>query len=86
MILKIKNVGENFVITEILKDTSYISNYLELKGTHIKFDKLDNNRTKVTLRIFYKRHLDPSWYFGPMERYAISQMSRYMIRKIIVRD
>jgi len=82
-LLKIAEVGDNFIRTEFVKDTSYISHYMKLHGTEIKLNPIDANNTEVTLTIKYDRLLDPVWYFGPLQKYAIEKTASYMISKMM---
>lgn len=86
MLLKIHKVDENTVETEFVKDSSYISTYLELLGTTIQFNPIDEINTRVTLSIRFNRKLDPAWYFAPLERYGIKQTAKYLISDIISRQ
>ena len=40
------------------------------------------NTTKVTWTLRYDRGLDPSWYFGPWERYAAGLAADYLIDSV----
>jgi len=82
-LLKISKVGSNTIRTEFIKDTSYISHYMKLHGTEIKLNPVDSNNTEVTLIIKYDRLLDPVWYFGPLQKYAIEKTADYMISKMM---
>ena len=86
MLLKIVEVEENRIKTAFIEDTSYISNYLHLQGTEILLDKVDEEHTRVTLRIDFERKLDPYWYFSPVERFGVSKTAEFMITEVIARD
>ncbi|MEO0952326.1 MAG: hypothetical protein AAFY44_13505, partial [Pseudomonadota bacterium] len=83
--LEFRDVGSDYVVTEFLEDTSYFSNYLEMQGTRIDLTPLDDGRTTITLQIAYTRLLDPAWYFGPIQRHAVSRMGDMLIDDIMVR-
>ncbi|MEO0346843.1 MAG: hypothetical protein AAF229_11355 [Pseudomonadota bacterium] len=85
MRLRIREVGPDYVVTEFLEDTSYFSNYLEMHGTRIDLTPLDDGRTTITLQLEYTRLLDPAWYFGPIQRHAVSRMGSMLIDDIMVR-
>lgn len=86
MDIKLEEVGASHVRTEIVEDTSYLSNYLTLHGTLIELEAVSDSVTQVTLTISYDRKLDPSWYFGPLERFGVKQTAGYLIDKVIQRD
>lgn len=72
--------------TKILKNTAYLSHYMEIEGTDVRFLPLKNGDTQITLTVKYKRLLDPAWYFGPMQKTAAKQSAKYLVENIIVRD
>ena len=86
MLLEISEVGANHIKTTFLDDTSYIANYLQLKGTEIQLKKITDKSTHITLSINFKRKLDPYWYFSPIERYGISKTADYLITEVIARE
>jgi len=86
MLLEISEVGDNHIKTTFLDDTSYIANYLQLKGTEIQLEKIHEHSTRITLSINFKRKLDPYWYFSPIERYGISKTADYLITEVIARE
>ncbi len=83
MALEISEVEDNYIRTSFLEDTSYISNYLKLHGTEIFFDSLSDSETKVTLKISYQRFLDPVWYFGPLQEYAVGKTAQFLLDEVI---
>lgn len=85
-LLEIVNVDENSIRTKFIKDTSYISHYMKLHGTEIKFKALDEKSTEVTLTIKYDRLLDPVWYFGPLQEYGVQKTADYMISKMMQKN
>ena len=83
MKLEISEVEDNYIRTRFIEDTSYISNYLKLYGTEINLEAMGNNKTKVTLRIKYHRFLDPVWYFGPLQEYAVGKSAQFLLDEVI---
>lgn len=86
MRLEISANETNRIRTTFLSDTSYIANYVTLKGTEIRLDSIDAQHTRVTLSINFERKLDPYWYFSPIERYGISKTADFLITEVIARD
>ena len=83
--LRIAEASEQRVRTQIISDSSYISNYLTLHGTEIEFVALPQGKTQVTLHIDYDRNLDPAWYFGPLQKLGVDQAANYLLDQVIVR-
>lgn len=86
MHLEISELNENFIRTTFIEDSSYIKNYLKLEGTEIHFEQLDDYKTKVSLTIHYQRFLDPAWYFGPLQSYAIGEVAELLLAELFVPD
>jgi hypothetical protein len=51
-------------------DDSYLSHYLTWKTSTVLVAPAVEG-SQVTWTLVYDRKLDPSWYFGPLERYAV---------------
>ncbi|WP_394173725.1 hypothetical protein [Thalassotalea litorea] len=83
MLLQLAEVSDNYIRTRIIENDSYIANYLNLHGTEIFLEPITASKTKVTLRIHYQRTLDPAWYFGPLQEFAIARSSELLIDEII---
>ncbi|MEM0909613.1 MAG: hypothetical protein AAGJ37_01485 [Pseudomonadota bacterium] len=84
MSLELTEVSNDYIRTTFLEDTSYISKYLKLKGTEIQFVKLGDAQTQVALKIHYHRFLDPVWYFGPIQEYAIGQTAAFLLSELFI--
>ncbi|MEM7366394.1 MAG: hypothetical protein AAF525_20460 [Pseudomonadota bacterium] len=83
--LLIKTVSPDEVTTEVLFDSSYVSTYLSLTGTSIRFDEIEGGRLRVSLAMTYRRNLDPAWYFQPIQRFAVKQFADFLLREVVVR-
>lgn len=59
---------------------------MSIDGTQVDFTPLPDGRTKVALTVHYERALDPAWYFGPMQRFAVEQSAQYLIEQVIARN
>ena len=86
MRLRIEEVGKDHVRTTIVDNSSYLANYLKLEGTRVRFRRLDDRRTEVSLTITYQRGLDPAWYFGPLQRFAVERSAKYLVESVIARE
>ncbi|MEO7177229.1 MAG: hypothetical protein ABIW83_00145 [Allosphingosinicella sp.] len=85
MAIRIAEVSPARIRTEIVQNDSYLSHYMKIDGTEVRFRDAGGGRTRVSLTVKYHRLLDPSWYFGPMEGFAARQSARYLIDTIIAR-
>ena len=84
--LQLTDVSDLHVASRVTHDTSYFSNYLTLLGSSVKLSPLPDGGTDIELTIDYQRDLDPAWYFGPIQRYAIEQTAKLVIQEVIIRD
>lgn len=62
-----------------LSDTSHMTHFLTFRESIVEWEPIDAGTTRVTWTIRYDRGLDPAWYFGPMERYAVRLAAGYLI-------
>ena len=85
MHVKIAKVSADHIRTEITRNDSYLSNYMHIDGTDVRFTPLPNGKTRVALTVRYERSLDPAWYFGPMQYVAARQSAKQFLTDIIMR-
>lgn len=83
MHVHLTKVSDHHIQTKIVRNDSYLANYLKLDGTNVRLIPIAGGRTRVQLEIRYTRLLDPAWYFGPMQRYAIESSADYLLQNII---
>jgi hypothetical protein len=62
-----------------VSDTSHMTHFLAWREIVIEWHPVDEKTTRVSLTLRYRRGLDPAWYFGPMERYAVRLAGGYLI-------
>jgi hypothetical protein len=77
-----------FVITEatdrkvtfsLASDTSYVSHYVGWKKSQVELTPIDANHTQVTWALSFHRKYDPYWYFGTLQKYAVSLAAEELI-------
>ena len=86
MDIRIAEVSPSHIRTEITRNTAYLSHYMQVHGTDVRFTPLVGGRTRVSLTVKYRRLLDPAWYFGPMQQAAAEQSARYLVESIVIRQ
>jgi hypothetical protein len=62
-----------------VEDRSKIAHWLEWKSAEVHWERGDGTHTRVTWRLGFERRLDPAWYFGPWEHYAVKVAAKYLI-------
>jgi hypothetical protein len=79
LVLKVSVLGPDGIRFVATGDDSYLSHYLEWKSSEVALQPIDAAHTQVTWTLAYRRILDPSWYFGPMQRYAVRLAAEELI-------
>lgn len=83
--LLIEEVSDHRVKTRVLSDSTYFSTYLNGTGTEIDLQPNANGGTDITLRLYYRRNLDPAWYFHPLQKFGVSKMGELIVDQLMVR-
>jgi hypothetical protein len=60
-------------------DTSHVTHFLRWREIIAEWSPAGFGTSQVTWTIRYERSLDPAWYFGPLERYAVRLAADYLI-------
>jgi hypothetical protein len=63
-------------------DDSHITHYLAWQGSTVRWAPVSPSETRVEWTLHYRRSLDPAWYFGPMERFAVRLAAGYLIDSV----
>jgi hypothetical protein len=78
-IFEVAKSGKDSVTFKLVEDKSYMDLYLQWQEASAQWQEVDAHHTKVKVTIDYLRKLDPSWYFGPMERSAVTDAAQTML-------
>jgi|SRR5687768_5751802 len=65
-----------------VSDDSHMRHFLSWQSSEVAWEPIGEHTTRVTWTIRYRRDLDPAWYFGPMERFAVRLAARYLIESV----
>jgi hypothetical protein len=79
LVLELIQSGRGFARWRAISDTSHMTHYLGWREMSLHWGPSGQNQTSVTCSISYSRDLDPAWYFGPWERYAMRLAAAYLI-------
>ena len=85
MDVALDKVTQNHIRTVVTHNDSYLANYLDLRGTDVHFIPHQGGGTTVSVTVRYKRILDPAWYFGPLQRFAVKQCAYLLLRDVVLR-
>ncbi len=84
--LLIETVEENRIRTRVIRNDSYLANYMQIEGTDVVLRPLASGETEIELTLHYRRLLDPAWYFAPLQEQAMRESASYLIDKVIARS
>ena len=79
LILEREAEGPGFISWKATADDSHMRHFLSWQSSRVEWTAIDAHTTRVTWTLTYHRDLDPAWYFGPMERYAVRLAAGYLI-------
>jgi hypothetical protein len=72
MTLRVSARAPGRVVFAVVEDTT-LARWLDLREAEFRWQ---GDRLEVTLR--YRRTFGPGWYFGPLQRYALSEAAGYL--------
>ena len=78
MRLRVARSGPAQVQFDVVQDTA-TARWLRWQTSQVTWRPTAARGTEVTWRLTYQRTFDPSWYFGPLQRYGMHQASDYLI-------
>jgi hypothetical protein len=79
LVLELAESRHGFVRWHATSDTSHMTHFLNWQEVIVRWDRVGAHESRVTWTLRYRRGLDPAWYFGPMERYAVGLAAGYLI-------
>jgi hypothetical protein len=81
-VLRVTAIGPEGIKFAVVSDDTYLSHYLAWQASEVALRQIDAGHTQVTWTLRYRRILDPSWYFGPMQRYAVRLTAEELIDRV----
>ncbi|PWD52563.1 hypothetical protein C8046_13885 [Serinibacter arcticus] len=70
------------VLFDVTHDST-LARWLDLHAAEVSWRAVDGG-TEVTWTLHYSRTFDPSWYFGPVQRYATGLAAEYLLETFAV--
>jgi hypothetical protein len=81
-VLRVTAAGQDGIEFAVISDDTYLSHYLAWQSSEVRLQPIDGDHTKVTWTLRYRRILDPAWYFGPLQRYAVRLTAEELIDRV----
>ncbi len=79
LVLEVIESRPGLLRVRAVADGSHIAHWLRWHDAEVRWSAIGAGRTRVTWTLRYRRDLDPAWYFGPWERYAVGLAAGYLI-------
>ncbi len=80
LVLEVAETKPGFVRFRFVSDHSRIAHWLAWRASEVRWVAVDATHTRVAWTLSYRRNLDPAWYFGPWERYAVGVAAGHLIQ------
>jgi hypothetical protein len=72
------------VVFSIDHDTTMLERWADLDRAVVTWEPLDASHVRVTWRFEYQRLLSPTVYFGPLQRFGLSEAADYLLDTLVV--
>ncbi len=82
LVLELAESRPGVVRWQAIADTSHMTHFLRWQEATVHWEAAGPGMTRVTWTLRYRRGLDPAWYFGPWERYAVGLAADYLIDSV----
>jgi len=82
-VFEITQLTPNSIEYSLIDDSSHINHWLHWKKSTISWQEIAPGLSRVSWSIDYERKLDPSWYFGPIEKYAVNLSAQTLLNNFI---
>lgn len=79
LVLEVAERGPGMVRFRATSDETRIAQWLGWQEAEVRWETVDEGRTRVRWTLRYERRLDPAWYFGPLERYGAGLAAAYLV-------
>lgn len=77
--LEVTQSSKNKITYKIVKDDTHINHWLTWKKIKIEINELESGKSKITWTSSFICDLGPSWYFKPLEKYAVGVMNEHLL-------
>jgi hypothetical protein len=86
LMIEVAESSPGRVLFRMNGDSSHIAHWLTWESADVSWHEEGPGRTRVRWTIGYRRSLDPAWYFGPWEHYAVRLAGGYLIDNLVIGD
>jgi hypothetical protein len=80
LILEVARSEDGRVAFRAVGDETMIARWLHWRDSDVRWEPAAGGATRVRWTLTYERRLDPAWYFGPWQRYAVRLAAAHLIQ------
>jgi len=84
MHLTVVESTEGRLVFSIDHDNTMLARWVDLERAVVTWEPIDDDHTRVTWRLEYRRLLYPTLYFAPLQRFGMSEAADYLLDSIVV--
>ncbi len=77
--LKVIEKTNSKIVFVVINDSSHIKHWLDFKRITVLIDNKPHNTSIINWTTEYYCELTPSWYYNPLEKYAVEVMNKHLI-------
>lgn len=82
LVLRVVEHRPGYARFDVVSDSSKIAHWLDWRRADVEWQAAGARSTRVRWTLRYTRRLDPAWYFGPWERYAVRLAAGYLVDNV----
>lgn len=77
--LEVTHSSKNKITYKVAEDSTHINHWLTWKKIEVEITPLNSGQSQITWTSEFICDLGPSWYFEPLEKYAVGVMNNYLL-------
>ncbi|BDD05778.1 hypothetical protein [Aureibacter tunicatorum] len=78
--LMVKDKTGQMIVFEPVSDNTHVGSWLRWKEAKVELQYFEGGKTLIKWTSKFDCRLSPSWYFVPIERYAVGLMNEHLIK------
>ncbi|QLQ38936.1 hypothetical protein [Micromonospora robiginosa] len=73
LVAEVESSEARHVAFRFVQDTSITARWFTWRHADLRWRSIDPGHTEVRIVVDYRRGLDPSWYFGPLQQFLLAE-------------
>jgi hypothetical protein len=85
IVAEVRDSGPGRVTFRVVEDTAITGRWLSWRDAEVTWRPVGADRTEVAVTLAYRRRLDPSWYFGPVQDRLMHAGGQHLLDMLALR-